>query len=243
MNWGLSDELKVAFPDIIPEDKCIMEIPKIPSPEWIAGFTSAEGSFFVNIRESSASLLKKKVLLNFIITQHINEEQLMRNFIEYFGCGNIYFSGQGVYYRVTKFSEMNDKVISFFKKHKVLGVKYKDFEDLCIVAELMKTKAHLTKQGFDQIQLIKDRMNTRREFISDEYDGSDKPHLMDLRCTLRGFERNGDIKLGFNMQQGWNSYVKIPSKQFGLNKFSTYNSTIVNPGVWSGRTDVRVHLV
>jgi len=156
----------------------------------------------VNIRESSASLLKKKVLLNFIITQHINEEQLMRNFIEYVGCGNIYFSGQGVYYRVTKFSEMNDKVISFFKKHKVLGVKYKDFEDLCIVAELMKTKAHLTKQGFDQIQLIKDRMNTRREFISDEYDGSDKPHLMDLRCTLRGFERNGDIKLGFNMQQG-----------------------------------------
>ena len=41
------------------------------------------------------------------------------------------------------------------------------------------------------------------------------PHLMDLRCTLGGFERNGGIKLGFNMQQGWNSYVKNPSKQFG----------------------------
>lgn len=36
--------------------------------------------------------------------------------------------------------------------------------------------------------------------------------LMDLRCTLRGFERNRGVKLGFNMQQGWNSYVKIPSK-------------------------------
>lgn len=41
-----------------------------------------------------------------------------------------------------------------------------------------------------------------------------KPQLMDLRCILKGFERNRGIKLGFNMEQGWNSYVKIPSKQF-----------------------------
>ena len=64
-----------------------------------------------------------------------------------------------------------------------------------------------------------------------------KPHLMDLRCTLRGFERNRGVKLGFNMQQGWNSYVKIPSKLFDLKKFSTYKSTIINPGVWSGLID------
>ncbi len=39
LNWGISDELKVAFTDIIPGYKPVMEIPKIPSPEWIAGFT------------------------------------------------------------------------------------------------------------------------------------------------------------------------------------------------------------
>ena len=64
-----------------------------------------------------------------------------------------------------------------------------------------------------------------------------KSHLMNLRCTLQGFERNRDIKLGFNMQQCWNSYIKNPSKQFDLKKFSTYSSTIVNPGVWSGLID------
>ncbi len=64
-----------------------------------------------------------------------------------------------------------------------------------------------------------------------------KPHLMDLRYSLRGFERNRGVKLGFNMQQGWNSYVKIPSKLFDLKKFSTYKSTIINPGVWSGLID------
>ena len=64
-----------------------------------------------------------------------------------------------------------------------------------------------------------------------------KPYLMNLRCILQGSERNRDIKLGFNMQQGWNSYIKTPSKQFDLKNFSTYRSTIVNPGVWSGLID------
>jgi len=64
-----------------------------------------------------------------------------------------------------------------------------------------------------------------------------KSHLMNLRCTLQGSERNKDLKLGFNIQQGWNSYIKSPSKQFGLKNFSTYSFTIVNPGVWSGLID------
>lgn len=73
-----------------------------------------------------------------------------------------------------------------------------------------------------------------------------KPNLMDLRCTLRGFERNRAVKLGFNVQKGWNSHVKIPSKLFDLKKFSTSNSsynyfsncsTIINSGVWSGLID------
>lgn len=64
-----------------------------------------------------------------------------------------------------------------------------------------------------------------------------KSYLMNLRCILQGSERNRDIKLGFNMQQSWNSYIKSPSKQFDLKNFSTYRSNIVNPGVWSGLID------
>jgi hypothetical protein len=63
------------------------------------------------------------------------------------------------------------------------------------------------------------------------------PDLMNLRCTLQGFERNRDIKLGFNMEQGWNSFIKNPSNQFDLKRFSTSSSTIVNPGVSSGLID------
>lgn len=63
-----------------------------------------------------------------------------------------------------------------------------------------------------------------------------KPHLINLRCTLQGFERNRD-KLGFNMQQYWNYYIKSPSKQYDSRKYSTSSSTIINPAVWSGLID------
>jgi hypothetical protein len=62
-----------------------------------------------------------------------------------------------------------------------------------------------------------------------------KPYLMNLRCTLQGFERNREIKPGFKLC--WNSFIKSPSKQFDLKRFSTSSSTIVNPGVWSGLID------
>lgn len=68
-----------------------------------------------------------------------------------------------------------------------------------------------------------------------------EPSLVNLRCTLRGSERNRGVILSFNKRQGWNSHVKTLSKLFDLKKFSTYNSvydsTIVNPGVWSGLID------
>jgi LAGLIDADG endonuclease/NADH-Ubiquinone oxidoreductase (complex I), chain 5 N-terminus len=78
--------------------------------------------------------------------------------------------------------------------------------------------------------------------------------LNNLRCTLGGFERNrgkilsfrGELSLGrspiiklearmlamhtswrsISKQKSWNSYVKIPSKQFDLKKFSTCNSNL-----------------
>jgi hypothetical protein len=64
-----------------------------------------------------------------------------------------------------------------------------------------------------------------------------KSHLINLRCTLQGFERNRDITLRFNNHRSWNSFIKNPSKQFDLKTLSTTCSSLVNPGVWSGLID------
>jgi hypothetical protein len=45
----------------------------------------------------------------------------------------------------------------------VIGVKRENFYDFCKVAELMKEKAHLTKEGLEQIREIRHNMNAYRE--------------------------------------------------------------------------------
>jgi hypothetical protein len=87
----------------------------------------------------------------------------MKSLIDYLGCGNVSVDG-AVDYLVTKFSDLTDKVIPFFVKYPILGVKYKDFADFCKVAELMQNKAHLTTEGLNQIRQIKAGMNTGRKF-------------------------------------------------------------------------------
>lgn len=43
MNNGLSDILKAAFTNTIPVQRPLVEIPKKIDPNWLAGFTAAEG--------------------------------------------------------------------------------------------------------------------------------------------------------------------------------------------------------
>lgn len=64
----------------------------------------------------------------------------MRSLIQYFGCGAVYSMRDILYFKVTQFTDIVNKIIPFFKKHKIVGVKYKDFDNWCQVAELMKEK-------------------------------------------------------------------------------------------------------
>ena len=50
LNLGLSDELKAAFPNIIPVKRPLTINQVVPDPNWVAGFTSGEGCFYVVIK-------------------------------------------------------------------------------------------------------------------------------------------------------------------------------------------------
>jgi len=73
--------------------------------------------------------LGMSVKLVFKITQHAKDEQLMRNLIEYFDCGYLYKDREVFEYRVDKFCDIKNKIIPFFSKNKILGVKLQDFKD------------------------------------------------------------------------------------------------------------------
>ncbi len=85
----------------------------------------------------------------------------MTSLIEYFDCGNVYSTKDAIYFRVGKFSDIVEKIIPFFEKYPILGVKYQDFKDFCWVAKIMKEKGHLGL-ALDQILKIKTGMNSGR---------------------------------------------------------------------------------
>jgi len=51
LNLGLSKSLKAAFPKTTPIVKPLLPIAEIPHPEWMAGFITGEGCFFIKINK------------------------------------------------------------------------------------------------------------------------------------------------------------------------------------------------
>jgi hypothetical protein len=84
MNNGLSEELKAAFPKILPVPRPSVLDYKIKDPHWLAGFTTGEGCFFIKITSSSSHRLGFQVLLVFELTQPASrDEQLMGSLVDY----------------------------------------------------------------------------------------------------------------------------------------------------------------
>jgi len=164
MNMGLSEELKAAFSqgDLVPISRPSVVDPEIKDPNWLVGFVDGEGCFFINIINSPRHRLGIQVQLVFQLTQHSRDVALMESLINYLDCGNISKKRETFVFIVTKFSDIENKIIPFFQKYPLLGVKRSDYLDFCRVAELMQNKAHLTKEGLDQIRQIKTGMNKGR---------------------------------------------------------------------------------
>jgi hypothetical protein len=86
----------------------------------------------------------------------------MRSLVDHLGCGNIFVDKSAIEYRVTKFSDLTEKILPLFEKYPIQGKKYQDYTDFVTVVELIKNKKHLTEEGLDQIRAIKAGMNRMR---------------------------------------------------------------------------------
>lgn len=167
MNNGLSDGLKVAFPNITPVQRPVITTNEIPDPNWLAGFTDGDGSFFVRVITSNTHKTGVQILLTYKLGQHKRDLALMQSLIKYLDCGKVQDLGsatEACAFTVSSLKSLEAKIIPFFSKYPLLGIKSRDFADFCVVANIMKEKRHLTKEGLEQIKKIKVRMNTGRKF-------------------------------------------------------------------------------
>lgn len=166
----MSDDLNKAFVNIVPVPRPEVYLRPIPDPAWLAGFTSGEGCFSINVIASKTNLCGHQVQLKFILTQHSRDTLLMTSLINYLNCGSVVQSrSQGIVDRdivkfvVSNFQDITRTILPLFNRYPIQGVKAQDFQDFCKVAELMKNKAHLTPEGLDLIKNIKSGMNKGRK--------------------------------------------------------------------------------
>ena len=156
LNLGLSKKLKLFFSEVIKVNKPEIIIPKNINYNWLAGFFSGEGCFFIEIYKTN--YLRLRILIN----QHSKEKLLISNFIHILNCGSVTSLNNFVVFSVSNFKDIFEKIIPFFQKYKIEGVKSIDFNDFCKAAELINNKAHLTLEGLEKIKSIKLRMNRAR---------------------------------------------------------------------------------
>ena len=155
MNLGLTDLLKNTFPEAVPVFRPLVKNEKVIHPDWLAGFSSGEGCFFINISKSSSNKIGYKVSLLFAISQHSRDWELLETIKEYFDCGAVKESFSRVNiltFKVHKFTDIYEKILPFFHKHRILGIKSKDFNDWSKAVELIKDKKNLTPEGLEQIK-------------------------------------------------------------------------------------------
>jgi hypothetical protein len=169
MNLGLSPILKTAFPDIIPairpkrSDEFLLN--STLDPNWVVGFTDAEGCFTVKISKSLSTKTGLQVQLRYQITQGIIDKVFMNNLAAFWGCGKVFlrFKQGKVDFQILKFKDLTEKVVPLFQNIPLEGTKQKDFEDFCKAVEIMKQKGHLTNEGISLLYKLKIGMNKGRE--------------------------------------------------------------------------------
>ena len=85
----------------------------------------------------------------------------MDSLVKFLGCGSIvkHNAKFSVEFVVTKFSDIQEKIIPFFEKNSLQGIKSLKFNSFTEAAELIKNKAHLNSEGLKKIKQIKERRN------------------------------------------------------------------------------------
>jgi hypothetical protein len=89
----------------------------------------------------------------------------MENMVKYLECGRYYPTAtrKEVSFIVSNQKEIFNIIIPLFHKYPLLGSKLQDFLDFVKVAELLKSKAHLTEEGLELVNAIKSNMTNRRK--------------------------------------------------------------------------------
>ena len=129
---------------------------------YFVGFVEGEGCFSVSIKPHNQMKFGWVVDPMFSIYQHKNNRKILELFQNEMHCGYI-VEKQGnpnvLVYLVDNRRTLEEKIIPFFNKHKLLGTKANDFLNFSKIISLMGEKKHLEKNGLIEIVKLAFEMN------------------------------------------------------------------------------------
>ncbi len=135
---------------------------------WIIGFVDGEGAFTVSILKNSTSKTGWQVFPEFIVTQSAKSKNVLYIFQNFFGCGKVYLNrrfdnhNEDLYrYCVRSITDLNSKIVPFFRAHKLRTSKQNDFQLFCEIMELIEQRKHLNFNGIHEIALLCSLMNRK----------------------------------------------------------------------------------
>jgi hypothetical protein len=137
------------------------------NPHYVVGFTDGEGCFSVCINRKRFSV--PEVRLTFEIELREDDLDILVQIKEILKCGNIYRLDYSRYekwrphvkYVVASFKDISKWIIPFFRKYPLQAKKRKQFEMFCEVADMIKSKEHLTNEGVEKIRLMRESFYNR----------------------------------------------------------------------------------
>ncbi len=126
--------------------------------QWFAGFTDAEGCFYIAINNNDVTRF------TFTIKLHKDDIGALEFIRGRLNCGYVYESGNAASFYLTKSEDIREKLIPLLDKFPLNGVKYLDYLAFK-EAITLKSSENFTKSAgnLESITALKDSMNTKRE--------------------------------------------------------------------------------
>ena len=128
-------------------------------PNWISGFTDAEGSFMVSIYESKSRKHGWRVLPVFKISLHKRDKVVINKIKKFFLVGSITIDRDYIVYAVKSLKDLNEVIIPFFNKYNLITQKRSDFELFKQIVFIKVNNRCLSLENFNKIFSLKVNLN------------------------------------------------------------------------------------
>jgi hypothetical protein len=136
------------------------------SPDWVVGFTDAEGCFYVSVNPHPDMKVGYQVLPEFVVVQHQRDVQVLYALKKFFGSGVVRKNNHERWcYRVRKL-ECLQKICKFFESHPLKTKKNVERIRFCRIVRFMREGRHLNPEGLlDIVEMVLSMNTPQRESL------------------------------------------------------------------------------